>query len=620
MSDLVIGIDLGTTYSCVGVIRNNAVEIIANDQGNRTMPSCVAFTESGERIIGEAAKNQAAMNPARTIFDSKRMIGRTYNDPALRDDLKTWPFSVVEDAKHKPCIRITDAKGTTTLITPEEVGAMILGKLKADAETYLGEPVKRAVITVPAYFNDSQRQATKDAATIAGLHVVRILNEPTAAALGFGYGLKEKAERVIFVFDLGGGTFDVSLLTTDTEVYEVKATSGNTHLGGEDIDQVMMEYCMAEFKSKHKKDLSTNKTSLRRLRTACERAKRTLSSQLSATIEIDSLLDGVDFTTVITRARFEHLCRGIFDKCVGPMDRVFQDAKVSKQSVTEILMVGGTTRIPKIREMVATYFQCPLSSLRTDINPDEAVAYGAAVSAGLLSNNKRQVDNKDILLVDVIPLSIGIQVGADQMHVMVARNRSIPCEVTQAFAPTMNNQPAVAIRIFQGERMFVRDNHALGEFTLELPPNTPQQSKINVTYNIDANGTLNVSASLESKGECKKSIKIKDSSSRLTAEEIKSLVDAAANFKQDDEKRVHLAQLREELAKAIEMCNSAEDKKTFMSWMDEHAATASAEELQAKLDTIRSASTQQPATAPTQTQAPSGQAPATQAVKVEELD
>jgi len=395
-----IGIDLGTTYSCVGVWQNERVEIIANDQGNRTTPSYVAFTDT-ERLIGDAAKNQVAMNPSNTVFDAKRLIGRKFSESVVQADMKHWPFKVLTRGDDKPLIEV-QFKGETKTFYPEEISSMVLVKMKEIAESYLGKEVKKAVVTVPAYFNDSQRQATKDAGAIAGLEVLRIINEPTAAAIAYGLDKMADKERNVLIFDLGGGTFDVTLLTIDGGIFEVKATNGDTHLGGEDFDNRMVNHFVEEFKRKHKKDMSTNQRALRRLRTACERAKRTLSSATQATVEIDSLFDGIDFYSQITRARFEELCGDLFRGTLGPVERVLQDAKMDKRAVHDVVLVGGSTRIPKVQQLVSDFFGG--KELNKSINPDEAVAYGAAVQAYILTGGKSK-QTEGLLLLDVTPLT-----------------------------------------------------------------------------------------------------------------------------------------------------------------------------------------------------------------------
>jgi heat shock protein 1/8 len=538
---LAIGIDLGTTYSCVGVMRTNgAVEIIANDQGNRTMPSYVAFTEN-ERLIGESAKNQAAMNPSNTIFDAKRLIGRMFTDKSVQDDIKLWPFRVVPNSTGKPMIQV-EYKQQTKQFSAEEISAMVLTRMKETAESYLGEKVDKAVITVPAYFNDSQRQATKDAGAIAGLNVMRIINEPTAAAVAYGLDSRnddkkkdQTGEKNVLIFDLGGGTFDVSLLTIDDGVFEVKATAGDTHLGGEDFDQRMMEHFVREFKSKTKKDISKNDRALRRLRTACERAKRTLSASAVASVEIDSLADGIDFSSQITRARFEELCGDYFRACLAPVEKVLSDSKMSKSDVDEIVLVGGSTRIPKVQELIRTYFNGKEPC--KNINPDEAVAYGAAVQAAILCHNpglKMNKNTSDLLLIDVCPLSLGLETAGGVMTKLIERNSHIPKEVKQTFSTAVDNQPAVTIQVFQGERALTKDCVPLGKFNLEgIAPAPRGVPKIEVTFSIDANSILQVKAEDKATGKTQ-NITITGNTGRLSKEETERMVADAKRFEADD--------------------------------------------------------------------------------------
>jgi len=589
----VIGIDLGTTYSCVGVYKGGRVEIIANDQGNRITPSYVAFTKEGERLIGDSAKNQLTSNPENTIFDAKRLIGRQYADSAVQSDKKFFPFKVIEKMT-KPYVDVEVGDGKRQTFSPEEISAMVLTKMKKTAEEYLGTTVTHAVVTVPAYFNDAQRQATKDAGTIAGLNIMRIINEPTAAAIAYGLDKDKEGEKNVLVFDLGGGTFDVSLLTIDSGVFEVLSTNGDTHLGGEDFDQRVMDHFMKLYKKKTGKDIRKDNRAVQKLRREVEKAKRSLSATHSARIEIESFFDGEDFSETLTRAKFEELNNDLFRGTLKPVQKVMEDGEMKKNEIDEIVLVGGSTRIPKIQSLVKEYFNGKEPS--KGINPDEAVAYGAAVQAGVLSG---EGDAEGIVLLDVCPLTLGIETVGGVMTKIIPRNSVVPTKKSQIFSTAADNQQTVSIQVFEGERPMTKDNHLLGKFDLTgIPPAARGVPQLEVTFEIDVNGILRVSAEDKGTGN-KEKIEIKNDANRLTPEEVERMIKDAEDFAEEDKKVAERAVAKNELEQYVYSLKNQvadeeklggklddEEKETIndgiestIEWLDESGETAEAEEI-----------------------------------------
>merc|ERR1712165_447435 len=593
----VIGIDLGTTYSCVGVMKNGRVEIIANDQGNRITPSYLAFTEEGERLIGDAAKNQLTSNPKNTVFDVKRLIGREWSDKTVQNDIKLFPFSLL-NKNNKPHVKVDTGNGDK-VFTPEEVSAAVLSKMKSTAEEYLGHEVTHAVVTVPAYFNDAQRAATKDAGTIAGLNVIRIINEPTAAAIAYGLNEKSEGEKNVLVFDLGGGTFDVSLLTIADGVFEVVATNGDTHLGGEDFDQRVMEYFMKVIKKKLGKDIRSDNRAVQKLRREVEKAKRALSSTHQTRLEIESLVDGQDFSETLTRAKFEELNIDLFKKTLKEVKKVLDDAELTKKDIDDIILVGGSTRIPKVRALVKEFFNG--KEPRSGVNPDEAVAEGAALQACIFSGD-RCGDGDDLLVIDANPLSLGIETVGGVMSKVIPRNTAIPTKKSQVFSTAADNQETVTIKVYEGERPMTKDNHLLGTFDLTgIPPAPRGTPQIEVTFQVNADGMLEVNAK-DKASDREEKIVINKNSNSLSPEDIEKMLADAEKFAEEDREVADRVTAKNELeGLCYSLKKQADDKDGLggklsdedkekiveiaeekLSWLRENGDDATAEELKAQ--------------------------------------
>ena len=549
MTDIAIGIDLGTTYSCVAVRRGGQIEIIPNDLGERTTPSVVTFTEN-ERLVGQAAKNQITRNYQNTVYDAKRLIGRRFDEPEVQKDIKAWPFKVVKDPKkNRPLIQVTYKKEQKTFL-PEEISAMVLEKMKKYAEDYLGHKVNDAVVTVPAYFNDGQRQATKDAGKIAGLNVLRIINEPTAAAVAYGLDSQNNTERNILVFDLGGGTFDVSVLSLDGQLFEVRATRGDTHLGGEDFDNALLKFCIDEFKSQSDIDISKNQKALRRLKVVCEKAKRDLSSTQQTNIDVAALAEGEDFNINITRPQFEDMCHDLFQKCVQPVKDALNDANIKEKDINDIVLVGGSTRIPKIQEIVRKMFGG--KELNKTINPDEAVAYGAAVQAAIVNNVEDDEGLERLVLIDVAPLSLGIETADKRMSVLINRNTSIPTSKTNTYQTSEDNQDGFYIQVYQGERQIAKENHLLGAFSINgIRIAKKGEVKCNITFELDLNNILHVTAKEIGGAGVTGNLEIKCDNENLTEDEIKKYIETAEKFRKDDELKLEKIKARSDLENYI---------------------------------------------------------------------